>query len=177
MLRSASTSSKSFFAVIAMVIALTGAGWAVDFRQMADDASEKVDQALQDTAEDFNQEFKKNMDSVNRQYNESQGMQNPSSQDRLPQLNRNLQQGDLNMSGNPALNPVDPAGSSIQDRFGPLTDQANQELGAAGKRDDYTMNRRELETTRNLTFPGTPEYEQLTEQMNRLDQNFAESQR
>ncbi len=171
-------SVKTFLAALIAVLALAGSGWAVDVGQMAKDASEKIDEALTDTANEFNREFKQNIDNVNRQYNEQQGLESQQP-GRLPQLNQpqgNIRSGNMNYLDDPGFGQQ--TGIADLDRqIGDTVNQANRELNAAGKRDDYTMSRRELETTRNLTFPGTPEYEALSEQIHRLDQDFVGSQK
>ncbi len=176
-----SITSKSFKSVLAALFAvftLAGAGLAVDFDQMAKDASEKIDQSLTDTANEFNREFKENLDSVNRQFNAKEGMESQSP-GRLPQLNQplgNPQPGNTDALSIPDFSQQGGM-TDFEKQIGQTVDQANKELDAAGKRDDFTMNRRELETTRNLTFPGTPEYNALTEQINRLEEDFVGSQK
>ena len=66
--------------------------------------------------------------------------------------------------------------SQIASQLDKSIDKANADLARAAKRDEYTYQRRNLENTRSLYYPGTPEYNRFTQEMEKLDQEFAASE-
>lgn len=117
---------------------------------MAADAVDEIDTELQDTAGQLNRE----LDQATRQIHESERLGTPSSV--------------ANQYG---------SASSIDQEISRTVDTANEELRRAKIRDDYTEKRRELETTRSLYYPNSKEYNQFTEQIQKLDNDFAQSAR
>lgn len=75
-------------------------------------------------------------------------------------------------SGEDTLKAAQEASDAIDARLQATADEANRELADAKVRDDYTEARRELDATRGLTYPGTPEYNDLSAQMQQLDRDF-----
>lgn len=139
------------FALSALfAFALAGFTFAADSTPAQDalDASRKIDQDLQATADQFNRE----LDQSFNQYKESARLGTTPDT-----ANRFGTQGQIDQD------------------ISKTVDQANSELAIAQKRDDYTEQRRELETTRSLYYPGSKEYQGFSDQINKLDSDFAKN--
>lgn len=129
-------------------LSFAGTCLAADAASAAADVSNKVDQDLQRTAGDLTRE----LDQATNQIHESQRL------------------------GTPTTTPNRYGDSASIDReIGTSTDEANAELRRAAQRDDYTFQRRELENTRSLYYPNSADYNRISDQINRLDQNFSGS--
>jgi hypothetical protein len=113
-------------------------------------ASRNIDQSLQRTANVFNDELNRS----NNQFHEAQRLGTSS---------------DVSNRFGTA--------SEIDAEINRTADRANAELRDATVRDDYTFQRRELENTRSLTYPGTPEYNQLTNDIEKFDRDFGNRER
>lgn len=113
-------------------------------------ASRNIDQSLQRTASEFNDELNRSTN----QFHEAQ-----------------------RLGTSPDVRNRFGTASSIDNEISRTADKANAELRDAATRDDYTFRRRELENTRNLTYPGTPEYNSLTNDIEKLDRDFVNQER
>ncbi len=65
---------------------------------------------------------------------------------------------------------------AVEQRLSDSIDQVNEQLAAAQQRDRYTFNRRHLENTQSIYYPGSRYYEAFNDQIRELDQDFVRSE-
>lgn len=145
-----SISSKSLaFAMLTLFALSAGIAAAADTTatENAKRRSDQVDRDLQISADQFNREFQQS----NRQIHEAEKLGQPSSAG--------------NMYGSSA---------DIEREIDATVEKTNKELRRAANRDNYLETRRELETNRSLYYPGSEGYKQHSEEINKLDREYAD---
>lgn len=147
------TCKKFLGFAMALVLTLSGAAMALDAYEAARDAAQvesgRIDNTLQNIANHLNTE----LDQSIRQEHEAQ---------------RLGQSTDVaNQYG---------SGTAIDRQIQSTADEANRMLAAAKERDDYTMQRRELQNNQSLYYPGSPQYLSFDERIRELDRQFANTQ-
>lgn len=147
------TCNKFLGFAAALVMTLSGATFALDAYEAARDAAQvesgRIDNTLQNIANHLNSE----LDQVTNQEHEAQ---------------RLGQSTDVaNRFG---------TGTAIDREIQSTADEANRMLGFAKERDDYTMQRRELQNNQSIYYPGSPQYQAFDERIRELDRQFANNQ-
>ena len=147
------TCKKFLGSAMALVLTLSGAVVALDAYEAARDAAQvesgRIDNTLQNIANHLNSE----LDQTTRQEHEAQ------------RLGQSVDVANRYGSG-PAID------RQIQS----TADEANRMLARAQERDDYTMQRREMQNNQSLYAPGTSQYRSFDERIRELDRQFANTQ-
>lgn len=144
------TMKKSLALVMSAMIALSVAAVAAETAAgAAARASDEIDRELDSSAGQLTRE----LDQATKQIHESERLGQPSS---VP-----------NTYGSAA---------GIDSEIDKTAAEANAELRRSFNRDNYALQRRELESTRSLYYPGSADYDRFTAQIEKLDRDFANSE-
>lgn len=133
----------------AMAAMAMGVGFAAD-GATAPDISDQIDKRLQKEASDFTREIRESTD----QYREAQ-----------------------RLGVSPQVRNAYGVSDEIDSEFTNTASRANKDLEQAMERDEYTFQKRQLENTRSLYYPGSDDYNRFTNQIQELENKFADQER